>query len=113
MDQRTRKLGGRAGRVILLGDGTEIMTDHHDDDAAMVDHSEDEEKDLESQVKKGQDAAKSEGTDTSVPEKLDSQDKTAQQQTSDSDPTPEEPKMMAATDSADSKILATHMDSKH
>lgn len=33
MDQRTRFLGGRAGRIILLGDGTEILTGNiHDDD---------------------------------------------------------------------------------
>ena len=32
MDQRTRLLGGRGGRVILLGDGTEIVTGSGDDD---------------------------------------------------------------------------------
>jgi len=60
MDQRTRTLGGgRGGRVILLGDGTEIVTGGNDDDGDvdMEDRGEaeeEEEKDLEEQVKKGQ-----------------------------------------------------------
>lgn len=61
MDQRTRMLGGRPGRIILLGDGTEVLTDHtHGDEDGDVDMdergeaSEDEDKDLAEQVKKGQ-----------------------------------------------------------
>jgi protein phosphatase PTC2/3 len=50
MDQRTRKLGGRSGRIILLGDGTEVLTDAADID--MFDHDE-EDKDLSSQVGRG------------------------------------------------------------
>ena len=37
MDQRTRLLGGRGGRVILLGDGTEIVTGSGDDDDVDMD----------------------------------------------------------------------------
>ena len=44
MDQRTRGLGGR-GRIILLGDGTEVLTDS--DEHEIMDH-EDEQEDLES-----------------------------------------------------------------
>ena len=46
MDQRTRFRGG-PGRIILLGDGTEVLTDS--DEQEMIDH-EDEDKDLEAQV---------------------------------------------------------------
>lgn len=62
MDQRTRMLGGRAGRIILLGDGTEILTGAHDDDDVDVDMDDrgeaeedsSEEKDLDEQVRKDQ-----------------------------------------------------------
>ncbi len=67
MDQRTRMLGGRgnASRIILLGDGTEINADHHDDDGDvnMEDRGaaeELEDKDLAEQVQKGQADAKAE-----------------------------------------------------
>ncbi|KAK0830561.1 Protein phosphatase 2C 2 [Friedmanniomyces endolithicus] len=67
MDQRTRMLGGRgnASRIILLGDGTEINADHHDDDGDvnMEDRGaaeELEDKDLAEQVQKGQADAKTE-----------------------------------------------------
>lgn len=54
MDHRTANLGGgKSGRIILLGDGTEVLTDSTDGD--MFDDA--EEKDLESQVNKGQAAA--------------------------------------------------------
>ncbi|KAL9621619.1 MAG: hypothetical protein Q9160_004011 [Pyrenula sp. 1 TL-2023] len=49
LDSRSKGFGGRSGRIILLGDGTEVLTDA--DDAEMFDHSE-EDKDLDSQVKK-------------------------------------------------------------
>ena len=42
---RSRGLGGRAGRIILLGDGTEVLTDS--DEHEIVEHDEEEE-DLES-----------------------------------------------------------------
>lgn len=54
LDHRSKGFGGRSGRIILLGDGTEVLTDA--DDAEMFDHSE-EDKDLDSQVKKGSDAS--------------------------------------------------------
>jgi protein phosphatase 2C family protein 2/3 len=48
MDQRSRNIvaGSKKGRIILLGDGSEILTGP--DDADMIDHEEDE--DLVSQV---------------------------------------------------------------
>jgi|TARA_R110002003_G_scaffold52_6_gene4377 protein phosphatase 2C family protein 2/3 len=49
LDQRFRPNSGLGGRIILLGDGTEISTDAPDSD--MFDH-EDEDKDLDSQVDK-------------------------------------------------------------
>lgn len=58
MDQRSRMLSGHPGRVILLGDGTEILTDSAENDTDMFDQSDDEEKDLESQVRKGQEEDK-------------------------------------------------------
>ncbi|KAI9723495.1 MAG: Protein phosphatase 2C 2 [Chrysothrix sp. TS-e1954] len=64
MDSRTRDLGGRSGRIILLGDGTEVLTDSADSD--MFDHDE-EDKDLESQVDKGQANARSEREGTPGP----------------------------------------------
>lgn len=54
LDNRSKGFGGRSGRIILLGDGTEVLTDA--DDAEMFDHSE-EDKDLDSQVKKESDVA--------------------------------------------------------
>jgi len=50
LDKRSKGFGGRAGRIILLGDGTEVLTDS--DDAEMFDHS-DEDKDSENQIQKG------------------------------------------------------------
>lgn len=63
MDQRTRFIGGRQGRIILLGDGTEISVGGigDDEDVDMEDRGEAEEaedKDLDEQVQS--DAAKSE-----------------------------------------------------
>ncbi|MCJ1313255.1 Protein phosphatase 2C 2 [Agyrium rufum] len=40
MDQRTRDLGGRSGRIILLGDGSEVLTDS--DEVEMIDHDEED-----------------------------------------------------------------------
>jgi protein phosphatase 2C family protein 2/3 len=51
MDQKKPFGGNQRGRIILLGDGTEVLTDS--DDTEMFDHSE-EDKDLASQVNKGQ-----------------------------------------------------------
>ncbi|KAI4162553.1 MAG: hypothetical protein LQ342_003784 [Letrouitia transgressa] len=49
LDPRTN-YGGRAGRIILLGNGTEVLTDS--DEQEVFDHDEDD-KDLENQVGKG------------------------------------------------------------
>ena len=49
MDQRRGGGYGRSGRIILLGDGTEVLTDS--DDTDMFDHR-DEDKDTENQIKK-------------------------------------------------------------
>ena len=49
MDHRTRDLGGRSGRIILLGDGTEVLTDSADTE--MFDND-DEEKDSKNQMNK-------------------------------------------------------------
>ena len=49
MDQRNRGFGGR-GRIILLGDGTEVLTDGADDHEIV---DEDEDKDLDSQAGRG------------------------------------------------------------
>lgn len=61
MDQRSK--GNQRGRIILLGDGSEVLTDS--DDTEMFDHAE-EDKDLESQVHKGGQTKE----DTTIPEKL-------------------------------------------
>ena len=51
VDQRSSGIGGgRSGRIILLGDGTEVLTDS--DETEMFDHDE-EDKDLDSQVGRG------------------------------------------------------------
>jgi protein phosphatase 2C family protein 2/3 len=49
LDQRFKPNNGLGGRIILLGDGTEISTDAPDSE--MFDHT-DEDKDLDSQVDK-------------------------------------------------------------
>ncbi|TKA42481.1 Protein phosphatase 2C 3 [Friedmanniomyces endolithicus] len=80
MDQRTRMLGGRgnASRIILLGDGTEINADHHDDDGDvnMEDRGaaeELEDKDLAEQVQKGQADAKAETNAPDAPKETTSE----------------------------------------
>jgi len=52
MDHRGQNSGGRSGRVITLGDGTEVLTDNQRDSDMFDDDEED--KDLSSQVNKGQ-----------------------------------------------------------
>lgn len=79
LDNRSRGYGGRSGRIILLGDGTEVLTDSDDQD--MFDHSE-EDKDLESQVKKGtpatsdNDSTRSEREGTPAPQSSSDKSKT-------------------------------------
>lgn len=55
-------VGGSRGRIIFLGDGTEVLTGS--DDTEMFDNA-DEDKDLESQVTKSTTAEKTEPTTTS------------------------------------------------
>lgn len=50
LDSRGSGIGGKNGRVILLGDGTEVLTDS--DDADMFDHNE-EDMDTKNQISKG------------------------------------------------------------
>ena len=59
LDQQPRGVHGRSGRIILLGDGTEVLTDS--DEQEMFDHDE-EDRDLEAQVSKGQSQANREAT---------------------------------------------------
>lgn len=114
MDQRTRLLGGRAGRIILLGDGTEIVTGQgDDDDVDMEDRGEAEEadSDVEEQVKKGQaetngesDAARTKREETPAPstgsaEKAeDTKEESKMKETGEPSDTPEEPKMKGVSD---------------
>ncbi|KIX10067.1 uncharacterized protein Z518_01148 [Rhinocladiella mackenziei CBS 650.93] len=71
LDHRSRSFGDRTGRIILLGDGTEVLTDS--DDTEMFDQSE-EDKDTANQVKKGTphtsdvDSARSEREGTPAPQ---------------------------------------------
>ncbi|EXJ80029.1 protein phosphatase [Capronia epimyces CBS 606.96] len=71
LDHRSRGFGGRGGRIILLGDGTEVLTDS--DDAEMFDQSE-EDKDTANQIKKSPsdtsdvDPARSEREGTPAPQ---------------------------------------------
>jgi protein phosphatase PTC2/3 len=73
LDKRSRSFGGRRGRIILLGDGTEVLTDS--DDAEMFDHS-DEDKDTPNQIQKGtpatsdNDSTRSEREGTPAPQPL-------------------------------------------
>ncbi|KAG9244834.1 protein phosphatase-like protein 2C [Calycina marina] len=62
----------RGGRIILVGDGTEVLTDS--DDTEMFDH---EDKDLDSQVSKPQprqDGAPVTASPTALPDKIDPED---------------------------------------
>lgn len=104
MDQRTRLLGGRGGRVILLGDGTEIITGSGDDDDVDMGEAEEvDDSDVEEQVKKGQaentntngeqDRVQREGTPgPKAEEPIKDPSSTA------ASATPEEPKMKAPSD---------------
>lgn len=104
MDQRTRLLGGRGGRVILLGDGTEIITGSGDDedDVDMGEAEEVDDSDIEEQIKKGQaDGSKSNGEQAADRvQREGTPGPKAEEPTKDSSSTatPEEPKIKAATD---------------
>lgn len=66
MDQKSKGFGSnQRGRIILLGDGTEVLTDS--DDTEMFDHSE-EDQDLASQVSKAPVSATQETKTTTEPQ---------------------------------------------
>jgi protein phosphatase 2C family protein 2/3 len=77
MDQKIKSFGGnQKGRIILLGDGTEVLTDS--DDTEMFDHGE-EDKDLASQVHKGtttghETSEPAASSPDALPEKIDTKD---------------------------------------
>jgi hypothetical protein len=105
MDQRTRLLGGRGGRVILLGDGTEIITGSGDDDDVDMGEAEEvDDSDIEEQIKKGQAESSSAKTNTNGEQDRVQREATPGPKTeeptkdSSSTATPEEPKMKAPTD---------------
>ncbi|KAL9606070.1 MAG: hypothetical protein Q9179_000750 [Wetmoreana sp. 5 TL-2023] len=58
LDKQSSGFGGRSGRIILLGNGTEVLTDS--DEQEVFDH-EDDDRDLENQVRK-HDAKASKGS---------------------------------------------------
>lgn len=71
--------GGRKGRIILLGDGSEVLTDTTDD-AEMFDHSMDDDRDEEeNQIKKARaqgddsDSMRSEREGTPGPQSIEKQ----------------------------------------
>ena len=116
MDQRTRMFGGRGGRIILLGDGTEILTGPGHDGDGDVDMEErgeaeedsSEEQDLEEQVRK--DALPANGETPSdrsqrggTPAPASSSDMTRKVDEAKQRQTADEPKTMAAADNADIK----------
>lgn len=104
--QRSHLIGGHQGRIILLGDGTEVLTDSAEHDSDMFDQSDEEEKDLESQVRKGQaaaDGARKQREETPGPSSTSessTQQKAEAEQKQGTGPgsTPEEPKMKPASD---------------
>lgn len=95
MDQKSRGFGSNqrgGGRIILLGDGTEVLTDS--DDTEMFDHGE-EDKDLASQVPKGQAANKIESEEKTlpavIPDKIDASDPKVQALAENSVPESKQP----------------------
>lgn len=72
MDNKIKSFGGnKRGRIILLGDGSEVLTDS--DDTEMFDHGE-EDKDLASQVTKVKSVSEPAGDSTVIPDKIDASD---------------------------------------
>lgn len=110
-DHRNRGVGGRSGKIILLGDGTKVLTES--DETEMFDHEE-EDKDLASQASKGQikldDASRGGREETPGPE---SHGTSERQQTPESmEPNPFEtpssttPENSVVTDTAKSNLKA-------
>lgn len=107
MEQRTRFIGGRANRIILLGDGTEISIGRaHDDDGDidMEDRGEaeeaEDEDDLEGQVQRdARESHESNGTKDEAPA-LDSVAASSANENSTSDSDSQSSKTTASTGSA-------------
>lgn len=93
MDKKSKSfgLGGYRGRIIFLGDGTEVLTDS--DDTAMFDNAE-EDRDLEAQVSKGSAATESseEEAGNSSAQKSDEEKKEAAPKSQDDTPASSETK---------------------
>ncbi len=96
LDHRFRQTSGTGGRIILLGDGTEIETDGADNE--MFDND-DEEKDLDSQVNKfSKDDAKRDGTPgPNATEVTESPSSVATEKSEDKDTTGEKTKLETST----------------
>lgn len=90
MDQRRGGGYGRSGRIILLGDGTEVLTDSDDTDMF---ESKDEDNDTENQIKKATpdnsdvDSARSEREGTPGPGIEDDKEPSSHRSASQSDKT--------------------------
>lgn len=122
LDQRTRLLGSRAGRIILLGDGTEIVTGHGGDD-----EEDDHDIDMEDRGE-AEEIHDNAGSDASTKTEPDTNGETATRAQREETPAPdtkpatvaspkaetkpEEPKIMAASDSIDTKTVAEHSEQK-
>lgn len=103
VDDNRSKLAGdsnQRGRIILLGDGTEVLTDS-DDTTEMFDQGE-EDKDLESQVSRGNIAGQDLNvlTPEDLPEKLDVTDPAVKTITEKVIVNPGEPVVSVVSDTA-------------
>lgn len=100
MDQRTRSFGNSGGRIILLGDGTEVLTDSANED--MLDNDEDDDKEVQgqvSEVKENEDRGNREGTPgPGEADKIESSPSSTKTDASES--TSGEPKMTTPADDA-------------
>ena len=101
-------IGGYRGRIIFLGDGTEVLTDS--DDTEMFDNSE-EDKDLESQVSKGttQDSGSAAGSEAEPVETTETPKKLSDDEKSD---TPAEEEKTATAESKPAAVEAKKPDAE-
>lgn len=112
MDKQSNA-SGRSGRIILLGDGTEVLTDNGGEDPDMFDQSEDDEKDLENQIKKGQSETETESDRSQRGETPGPQEGAGNsKQGTGPGSAPDEPKMMAATDNMPADQLQNKIDAQ-
>jgi protein phosphatase 2C family protein 2/3 len=98
MDQRTRNFGSKSGRIILLGDGTEVLTDSANED--MLDNEEDDDHEVNHSSNTNNDRSDREGTPGPTSESKDDSPSSTKTDSSDSTSTQEEPKMTVPTSSA-------------